>query len=120
MITGITGIFDGSNITGLSTLGGANNKVYEPAPFLDDFGLSFSVAGGPDVNVFFNDPTYFVQVRGGAQLDQVTFTLTAVPEPGSLSLLGTALIGFGSFKLRRFRRNVRGDASRRLARPELC
>src|SRR4051794_32745245 len=59
-VTDITGTFDGNTITALLPAGSFalnDNLVFEPAPFLDGFGISFSIAGGTPVNIFF-DPNF--------------------------------------------------------------
>lgn len=103
-ITGITGMFNGSAITGLAPgVFGANNQFYTTGPFfVDGNGLGFRTASGVAVNLFVtNGTSYQVNTQGaGLLFGRVTANATtvaaAVPEPSTwmLMLLGMAGIGF--------------------------
>jgi len=117
LATAISGMFDGSAITGLITPGGYDgndNQVFPSGPYLDFGGLSFAV-GSKDYNVFYDNGThgcevagYYVDVVGtslcGPTYDKaVTFSLAAVPEPSGLawSWLSVGLaLGLGLFTRR--------------------
>ena len=101
-ITGITGTFDGSEITGL--LGFAvccrspanNNILYLSEPFLDLAGVGFAV-GIYNVNLFFED-SYFALLSTDEISGPGTFTVTPItqtPLPGALPLFASGLSALG-------------------------
>lgn len=98
-ITGISGMFNGSAITGLLTgFLGATNYYYLDSPFLDGSGVSFKTAAGTSVN-FFNQSSNG-QYRVNTAPYAVAFVTatssvvqSAVPEPASWALL---LFGFAA------------------------
>lgn len=122
VITDLTGTFlDGSQSYQMALIAAGgfasnDNSFTDSAPYVDQNGLSFS-AGGENYNIFYygvsdgygvtgscglegdcitNDPT-------GNPSEPVSFTASNVtPEPGSLLLLGTGLLGL-AFVL--FRKN---------------
>ncbi len=69
--------------------------------FMDIYGLLFTIGGGDVVNFWSNGvfpgdplPDYGVTVAtSAAQLDSVPTAVTATPEPGTLLLLGTGVVG---------------------------
>lgn len=100
-ITGITGTFNGSAITGLANVFGANNLFYLTGPFfVDGNGLGFTTASNVSANLFItNDTSYRVNTQGAGLLTGlVTANATvaatpAVPEPATWGMM---LIGFGA------------------------
>ena len=112
-ITGISGTFNGSTITGLANVTGSNNLFYLTGPFfVDGNGLGFSTASGVSANLFVtNGTSYRVNTMGAGLLTGlVTARVTpvtvaaAVPEPATWAMM---LMGFGVIgaALRRRRRS---------------
>lgn len=118
----ITNVYDGSvdsnigapsAITGIIAVNGFqgnDNLLYYPSTgYFDHDGVSFSLANGDDVNL--NDTLGFENAVGGpsngfdvTEFDtvRVTSAPSATPEPGSLALLGTAILGGAGALRRRF------------------
>ena len=122
LITGISGTTNGSAITSLFAPGtfpfdfppGADNDLFYPAiitntytnvnpSFLDVWGVSYALANGTDVNIYYGNLTT------GAPVAYSFFysAPAATPEPKSLILLGTGLLGLlGITKMRRNKATV--------------
>lgn len=101
---------------------GADNALDLPGTLIADSGLLVMGTGGTD-SYDFTQPGVFAMagpyswtmgasatLEDGAQLlgrsQNLTADVTAVPEPGSLAILGAGLVGFG---LLRYRRRQRSD-----------
>lgn len=98
-IIGITGIDNGSPITGLKTQPYDDNLLYATAPYLDLGGFTFTDAAGDTVNLFYNSSNghYWDWFDGGATEVQngnfvVSQATAAVPEPASIALLSAGLM----------------------------
>lgn len=107
-ITGITGTFNGSQITGLANVTGSNNLFYLTGPFfVDGNGLGFSTAAGSSVNLFVTNGTQYRVNAGGLSTGFVTAraspAMAAVPEPATWALM---LVGFGAIGLSMRRRKT--------------
>ncbi len=115
-ITGISGMRNGLNITGLDlTFGSPDELLYYPATdtgtaliptYLDNDGFSYDV-GSAKYNIFTSGtrPTV-VENDGGPSIQfSITPGNTAVtPEPSSLALLGTGVLGLVGMMRKRFAR----------------
>lgn len=96
-ITGITGSFNGSAITGLGSAFGSNNLFYISGPsFVDGSGLAFTTVAGTTVNLFFQSSgsRYRINTTGPFTSSFVNANAApAVPEPGTWAMM---LMGFGA------------------------
>jgi hypothetical protein len=100
------GTFD---ITGLSPYASADQQFSPTFPFADYSGVSFSTAGGGDYNFAsigssmylvsqVGDPQGIEQVQGVTLINP---TVTAVPEPGSITMMLAGALGLFGLTRRR-------------------
>jgi hypothetical protein len=100
-LTGITGAFDGSAITGLSSYADADNKLFFPTqPYVDFQGISFHTASLGDINLFFNSGYFEVK----SSVDSIGYyfsgtpirlAVSATPLPSGLPLFAGGLAALG-------------------------
>jgi hypothetical protein len=109
-ILAFSGTWQGSNVTGIVPVDPQmsgflyNNLFQNGSPFLDWYGVLFSVENSPPVNIYWNQNHWeeaFYPANSDPRITQVIFEVArggtadsnAVPEPGSLALAGFAFAG---------------------------
>jgi hypothetical protein len=114
----ITGVINGSEITGTSTLQGADNLLFTNGfAFTSTVGISFETAAGQSINIFSFDgqstpPTgnaYGELTSNPSAFGVGHFTLTAVPEASTWALM---LIGFAGIGVAGYRATQKGAVAK--------
>ena len=116
-VSGVSGTFDGSAITGISSYAGADNQLFFPSqPYVDFAGISFTTAGLGAINLFSNSG-YF-EVKSTIDLVGYYFNgspisltvsgigVSAAPLPSTFSLFLGGLAAFALLGWRRKRKSA--------------
>jgi PEP-CTERM motif len=106
-LTGITGTFDGVNITGLTGYANADNELFYPSqPFVDFNGISFQTASLGAINLFSNSGYFEVKSSVDAvgyyfSGTPISLAVSATPLPSTWTMMLIGLAGFGFVAYRR-------------------
>jgi len=110
LVTSISGTQNGFAMTLLPPGGyaGNDNEVFSSGPFLDGSGLAFVLSNGTtDYNIYYDSSTgIYHECNSTAPCGRgdgtpISFNLTEVPEPGSMMLMGSGLIGLAGMAKRK-------------------
>jgi hypothetical protein len=119
LITGASGTIDGLNVTLLApgtypSNDSPNDNLlsYPTTPYLDFSGIAFELGTTEFYNLYANGNNYY-EISGPSShttdtgetsylVSNVSVTPAATPEPGSIALLGTGLLGAAGMVRRRF------------------
>jgi hypothetical protein len=122
LVTGVTGTYNGSPLEGLMPGGPSptnspsgtwvfNNllNMNGGSRFFDDYGLGFYLNGGVEANLYQSAPPYqFTALGLGSHnagnvsfLNPTSVSVSAVPEPTSLLMLGSGALGLVGLKRRK-------------------
>ncbi|MCG2673285.1 PEPxxWA-CTERM sorting domain-containing protein [Bradyrhizobium sp. GCM10023182] len=108
-ITGISGTETYLGLTetilGLSSYASANNLLFIPAPFVDFSGIAFTTASN-QFGIGWTGSNYGIvdfnsNPSGGCCGTEVTFNVTAVPEPSTWAMMISGFICVGYLAMRR-------------------
>ena len=112
LVTSISGMQNGASMSLLApgTYGGNDNEIFSTKPFLNSSGVGFTLSGGTtDFNVYF-DPVTVTYMECSSSVTPcsalgsgvaIKGTLTEVPEPASLMLFGSGLLGLAGVARRK-------------------
>jgi PEP-CTERM motif len=113
LVTAINGMQNGTAMTLLVPGAYAvnDNNIFSSAPFLSTGGLAFELSGPPAYNVYFDPGVGYFECSsaltpchalGSGTPVQFSLTqLSQVPEPGTLMLLGSGLLGLAGIARRK-------------------
>jgi len=113
MVTGITGTFDGSTITGVTKIGlfGPDQLIFPTSTqVFDGSGLGFRLADGVSFQIFAANPApnppmpneYEISSSGpGLPAFEVLALTAAVPEPSTWAMMILGFVGLGFMAYRR-------------------
>jgi hypothetical protein len=112
LVTSISGMQNGASMTLLApgTFGGNDNEIFSTKPFVDESGVGFTLSGGTiNYNVYYDPITATSMECNSSQGTcsalgsgvAIRGTLTEVPEPASLMLFGSGLLGLAGVARRK-------------------